>query len=544
MTPGIGSDSGRASAPRFPVMSRIDNWHRRCDLGRRRAALCLGIVFICGGGGAAVAAESAWFSFAGPTPAAQQAAELLQQAATEGLDPRDYDVDWLREAVSAGSPAADPGPASLASRRLHRAVRLYLSDLHTGRLDPQQRGMRYDPAHRSDFDADALLLAALADERLAEAMRSAAPAWPQYDALRQALARYRRLVDDPSWQKNLPPIPGGSLSPGQQYAGLALLQQRLLLLGDLEPTTNRVPERYQGTLVDAVKSFQARHGVTPDGVIGRDSFEQLNIGPAARVSQIGLAMERLRWTPLPLAPRAIVVNVPEFMLHGYEMHAGKSETRLAMKVIVGTARKTQTPLFDAEMRFIEFSPYWNVPPSIAQAELVPKLQRSPGYLARQGFEFVDGGGHVYTTLAPDRLNAVLRGQLRIRQRPGPKNALGDIKFVFPNDDNIYLHHTPSPGLFARQRRDFSHGCIRVEAPVALAGFVLAGMPGWDEARIREAMARRSSNTLRLREPLRVVIAYNTVGVAPDGRVLFHPDIYGHDAALDAALRRGARAAAP
>ena len=154
-------------------------------------------------------------------------------------------------------------------------------------------------------------------------------------------------------------------------------------------------------------------------------------------------------------------------------------------------------------------------------------------------EFVSASG-VSTDVTPQNLDAVLAGQQRIRQRPGPKNALGDIKFVFPNDDNIYLHHTPSPGLFARQRRDFSHGCIRVEAPVALAEFVLEGMPGWDEIRIREAMERGSSSTLRLREPLRVVIAYNTVVVAPDGRVMFYPDIYGHDASLDEALRGAPR----
>ncbi len=231
------------------------------------------------------------------------------------------------------------------------------------------------------------------------------------------------------------------------------------------------------------------------------------------------------------------MNVPEFMLRAYTLEGRRATLALQMRVIVGKALDTRTPLFAEDMRYIEFSPYWNVPPSIAQAELVPKLQRSPGYFARQGFEFVDGDGRALTTLTADNLDAVLRGRLRIRQRPGPANALGDIKFVFPNDENIYLHHTPSPGLFARPRRDFSHGCIRVEAPVALAGFVLEGVPEWDEIRIREAMARGTSSTLRLREPLRVVLAYNTVGVAPDGRVMFHPDIYGHDAALDEALRR-------
>ena len=519
-------------------MGRFNNWQHRYGVGRRGAALCLGILLICDGGSAA-AAEATWFSFAGPTPAAHQAADLLTQAPSEGLDPRDYDIDWLREAVSGSSPAADPESSSLASRRLDRTMQRYLRDLHTGRIDPQQLGIRYDLAPRSDFDADALLRAALADDRLAQAVRSAAPDWPQYDALRQALARYRQLADDPAWQKDLPAVPGGRLSPGQPYAGLALLQQRLLLLGDLAPTASRLPEHYQGTLVDAVKSFQTRHGIPADGVVGRDSFAQLNIGPAARVRQIELAMERLRWTPVPLARRAIVVNIPEFLLHGYEMHAGRSEAKLAMKIIVGTARKTPTPLFDAEMRFIEFSPYWNVPPSIARSETLPRLRRDPGYFERQGFELVGSDGRVVGSLSEAGIEAVQAGQMRIRQRPGAGNALGGIKFVFPNKDNIYLHHTPTPQLFKRPRRDYSHGCIRVEEPLQLAKFVLADAPEWTEARIEEAMRRGRSATLRLDEPLPVIIAYRTT-IVRDGRVHFLPDIYGLDARLEEALQQRAR----
>jgi len=523
----------------LPLMRRIAGSHRRCDAGRRGLALCLAIALACGGGGAAAVDDAAWFSSAGPTPAAHRAVQLLTQASTEGLSPEDYDIDWLRAAVSASSSAEDPGLTSLANRRLQHAMQRYLGDLHAGRIDPEQLGMRYDAALRSDFDADALLLSALADDHLAETARSVAPAWPQYAALRQVLARYRQLIDDPAWRKSLPPIPGGRLSPGQPYAGLALLQQRLLLLGDLKPAGNGVPERYQGTLIEAVKSFQARHAITPDGIIGRDSFEQLNVSPAMRVRQIELAMERLRWTPLPIAPRAIVVNVPEFMLHGYEMHAGRSEARLAMRVIVGTARKTPTPLFDAEMRFIEFSPYWNVPPSIARSETLPRLRRDPGYFDRQGFELVGSDGRVVGGLSEAGIAAVEAGQMRIRQRPGASNALGSIKFVFPNSDNIYLHHTPTPQLFKRLRRDFSHGCIRVEEPLQLAKFVLADAPEWTEARIEEAMRRGRSATLRLDESLPVIIAYRTT-VVRDGRVLFLPDLYGLDARLEEALQQRSR----
>jgi murein L,D-transpeptidase YcbB/YkuD len=289
--------------------------------------------------------------------------------------------------------------------------------------------------------------------------------------------------------------------------------------------------------------FQERHGLTPDGVLGPKTMQQLNITPAQRVEQIMLTMERMRWTPLRQAARMVVVNVPEFMLRAYEVQDGRIHVKLSMKVIVGKALDTRTPLFDEEMRFIEFSPYWNIPPSIARQETVPHLRADPGYLARQGMEFVTASGQVVTTVAPAHLDAVLSGNWRIRQRPGPQNALGDIKFVFPNNDNIYLHHTPSPGLFERDRRDFSHGCIRVQEPVALAKFVLQDDPDWPEERIRSAMASGQSSTLRLTQPLTVLIAYSTV-VAKAGRVFFYPDLYGHDRLLARALRQHAAALTP
>jgi L,D-transpeptidase YcbB len=186
------------------------------------------------------------------------------------------------------------------------------------------------------------------------------------------------------------------------------------------------------------------------------------------------------------------------------------------------------------MRSIEFSPYWNVPPSIARGEVIPRLRRDPGYFAREGFEFVTAQGQVVDTLTPELLDAVRLSTARIRQRPGSRNALGDIKFVFPNRDHIYLHHTPSVRLFERDRRDFSHGCIRIERPVALAQFALHGMPEWTEERIRQAMRRGESTALRLAEPVPVLIAYGTV-IVKAGRTHFFDDIYGHDHRLDAAL---------
>ena len=264
--------------------------------------------------------------------------------------------------------------------------------------------------------------------------------------------------------------------------------------------------------------------------------------PAARVEQIVLTMERLRWTPLMTDKRMLVVNLPEFELRGLEINGDQVQIPLQMNVIVGKSLNTRTPMFDEQMRMIEFSPYWNVPPSIARGETVPKLRRDPGYFDRQGFEIVTRSGDVVTVLSEEQLGAVQRGEARIRQRPGAQNALGDIKFIFPNNDNIYMHHTPSVGLFQRDRRDFSHGCIRVEQPVALAQFVLKDEPEWTQERIREAMENGKSRTIRLKTPLTVVIAYGTAIVKQrGGAIYFYADIYGHDRQLKAALQRHSQA---
>lgn len=266
---------------------------------------------------------------------------------------------------------------------------------------------------------------------------------------------------------------------------------------------------------------------------------QLQVAPVRRVRQLELTLERLRWTPLLRAPRMIAINIPEFMLRAYEVSDGKATVQLRMKIIVGSALDKRTPVFDEEMRFIEFSPYWNVPISIVRSELIPRLRRDPGYFRRQGFEFVTNAGQAIHTLSETNLQAVLQGRLRIRQRPGPRNALGDIKFIFPNDRNIYLHHTPALQLFDRSRRDLSHGCIRVEDPLSLAKFVLYADPEWTEERIRAAMAAGVSKTIRLKQPLPVLITYSTV-IVKDDKVYFFPDVYAQDDLLEDALKSRVR----
>ncbi len=504
------------------------------------SALCVIFAVTLRSDAAQASERLAWFDGTRPTASAQQAVEILTAAANHGLEPRDYDADALARAMQ--RTAQEPLDAATIARleqTLTAAMERYLADVHGGRIAAQQLPYGRTAPKRNPFDPVAYLQEALARGQLREAASEAAPRLSQYEQLRTELARYRSLTDDPAWNTPLPSLPPGTqgsppkLEPGQPYAGLGRLRERLIAFGDLAPDAAPTAT-YEGAVVDAVTSFQRRHGLKADGIVGKATLAQLEVPPAARARQIVLSLDRLRWTPLLHGPRMIVINVPEFVLRAYEVQGDRILVRETMKIIVGKSMDTRTPLFEELMRYIEFQPYWNVPPSIARGEVVPRLRRDPGYFDREGFEFVTAQGQVVEALAPDMLDAVAAGHARIRQRPGPRNALGDVKFVFPNRENIYLHHTPSVHLFERDRRDFSHGCIRVEQPVALAMFVLRGMPDWTEARIRQSMTEGPPTTVRLAEPIPVVIAYATA-IVRDGRIHFFDDIYGHDRALDAAL---------
>jgi murein L,D-transpeptidase YcbB/YkuD len=539
----------------------------------RRQALAAALAFSLPLPGSPRAAEPAmWLQAGHPTAAATQAVALLAGARDHGLEPEDYGAGRLASAVAAAAahPAAAPAASELA-HQLDASFKRYLLHLHQGRIDPRQIHHDFDVARRPPFDPEAVLQQALATGRLDAAVAAAVPAVQQYERLRQVLAACRTLAGHPAWRTPLPAAPTRRsrpatstalppVPPDMPAAARAVLVQRLQAWGDLadeatapEPAPLPAPAASAGaaavgqvpdaTLAEALRRFQARHGLAEDGLYGPATRRALQVTPAERARQVELTLERLRWTPLLQAPRMVVINIPEFRLRAYEVVNGRVQVRQEMRVVVGAALRHRTPLFDEDMRFIEFGPYWNVPPSIARHELVPKLQRDPGHLAREGFEFVGPGGAVEQAVTPERLQSVLAGSWRLRQRPGERNALGGIKFVFPNRDAIYLHHTPATGLFAQARRDFSHGCIRVEDPVALATFVMQGMPGWDAAAIRETMANAHSRTVTLPQPLPVLIAYGTA-LVKEGRMHFFDDVYGHDRTLDKALRQasGARPA--
>jgi murein L,D-transpeptidase YcbB/YkuD len=310
---------------------------------------------------------------------------------------------------------------------------------------------------------------------------------------------------------------------------MAILANRLAATGDY---TGPHPGQgqsavYSPALQEAVERFQRRHGLADDGVIGAGLVAELNVPIAKRIRQLELNLERWRWLPRSLGERYILVNVPEYHL---EVREG-AQVPLSMRVVVGK-RDTPTPIFDDEMTHVVFSPYWNVPPDIAQGETLPEMLKDPGFLTRMNMEIVDSSGK---TVDASALDVETLANYRFRQRPGAENALGLVKFVFPNQHNVYLHDTPTDSLFARPSRSFSHGCVRLEQPLALAQYVLRDQSEWTKERIEQAMQSGDERTVKLRRSLPVYLVYWTARVTGDGVVQFRNDVYGIDAQQTALL---------
>jgi len=358
-----------------------------------------------------------------------------------------------------------------------------------------------------------------------------------YGSVARALARYRVLAaHEPAFEI---PIPERSVRPGHSFPQGPALRARLIALGDLPADAPPVEAAlYDDSLVQGVERFQRRHGLEPDGVIGRRTAAALNVPLASRVDQLELALERLRWLPHLRPEGSVAVNIPMFRLWVWGAAPPDGAPAFDMDVIVGRALDMQTPVLIEEMRSVTFRPYWNVPPSIVRDEVLPALDRSPGYLQQEDMEIVSGAAGAATPVPATRENVELlrQGRLRLRQRPGPNNSLGLVKFSFPNDEDIYMHGTPAVHLFAHDRRDFSHGCVRVADPEALAAWVLRDQPEWSRERIRAAMHGDGPLEVELKEPVQVLLFYLTAIVMPeDGLVHFAEDIYGRDQRLRQAL---------
>lgn len=478
-----------------------------------------------------------WFRGERPTRQAREAVALLGDAHAHGLEPEAYDAARLAGLLDSanGREALHDTELALIDGALTVSYLRYLSDLHIGRVNPANLhfGFNVEP---KKLDLAALVSRAIDRDEIRETAAAVEPAFPQYVRVRQVLAEYRRLAE-----REPPAVPEtGTVHPGDPYAGTVELHARLVALGDLPDAPQPVDSLYEGLLVAGVERFQARHGLEADGILGRATFAALNTPIAARVEQIELALERLRWLPAVEDEPLILVNIPAFELWALDpTHPEDHRIAVEMRVVVGKAVNKQTPAFRGDMHYVEMSPYWNVPYGIAVNEILPRALREPDYFATHEMEIVRDFSWEAEPLAPtaENLAALRSGRLKVRQKPGPRNSLGRAKFIFPNAENVYLHDTPAHELFARTRRDFSHGCIRLERPQDLAEWVLRDQSEWTPDRVAAAMSADRPTRADLARPLPVLLFYTTM-MADEEQPHFFEDIYGHDRALRAALAHG------
>jgi len=483
-----------------------------------------------------------WLRGTLPTKAATQLIARLAAADSLGLEPADYDAKWLngeaREFVAQRRTLASDERARFDIGLSVAAVR-FVSALHRGRVSPRL-------VHAELFIPRPSLAVEMAVDSLRDARQQGAilerlqPHLHHYQLLKNGLARYRALALDTSLVL-LPELSGG-VKPGRRFRAASRLRHLLEATGDIGRHASRdasADTLYSADLVAGVRQFQIRQGFEPDGVIGPATAERLSRPFAQRVRQIELALERFRWLPVSFPVPPIIVNIPAFRLYAFRGLTDREDKVLAMDVVVGGAFDKNTPVFAADMTYLIFRPYWEVPMSIMMAELGPKALSDPEFLKREGMVVVSGESDDAPALPATRENLERIGtDLRVRQLPGPLNALGEVKFVLPNAHNVYLHDTAAKGLFARARRDLSHGCIRLSDPLALAVHVLRDQPEWTVDRIRAAMDGEDNTRVNLSGPVPVCIVYTTASTRENGEVYFYSDIYGLDKELDRLLRKG------
>ncbi len=459
---------------------------------------------------------------------------LLRQADADGLNPNDYDAATLSQYFRVASTLSEQATSELAKFDTALSISLlrFINDLHGGRANPQQFDYPNEFGTQKNLDTVLLIKQSIDRQMLKQIPETAAPHFEQYRKLKKALSQYRNQPQESHFQ---PLVFEKALRPGDPHPQLAELRQRLIDLGVLGKSTEMPPDmHYSETLMEAIKEFQRSNGLQADGIIGSQTAALLNQSVDQKIRQIELAMERLRWLPENLNGPLIIVNIPAYQLWAFDtVDAPES---LNMKVIVGKASKNQTPVLLEEMKYVEFMPYWNIPSNIMNEEILPKLYNDWGYLESQDIELVQlykENASSWDSIFDDIAN----GRVRARQRPGKKNPLGKVKFIFPNKSDVYLHDTSTPGLFSRSRRDFSHGCVRVEQAERLAEFVLGHQPNseWDLERIQEAMAGPNTRRVPLKKAIQVLFFYTTVFIDHDDRIHFYPDIYNQNAALEDAL---------
>ncbi|MFH0726349.1 MAG: L,D-transpeptidase family protein [Pseudomonadota bacterium] len=479
----------------------------------------------------------AWISGDALIPQAAQLISVIEAVGNEGLRPGDYHLDQLKELMTMAS-TATPGDRNKTLDTL-RDLDLLLTDaflllgahLLNGRVNPETLDPTY-ATHSPETDLAAKLKDALEKGDIAATLSSLAPPRDGYRRMKKVLADYRKLSELPL----PPPVPSGpSLKLGDRDHRISAVNDRLVFWGDKPKAPRPVtPELFDPELDKALRRFQRRHGIEADGVLGKMTLAALNFSASERLSQVEINMERWRWIPHQLGTQYILVNTADYSL---KLVAGL-ETLLEMRVVVGRPEQL-TPVLSGEINYVVINPYWHVPHSIAVRDILPKLRKNPTYLREHHIAVLEGWGENAPKISPESVDwtAISEHNFRykLRQEPGPKNSLGRIKFLFPNKFGVYLHDTPSRGLFKRAVRGFSSGCIRIEKPMDLAAYLLRDKPGWDHEAIKAQVESGQTRTIPVNPAMPVHLLYWTAWVDENDIVQFREDIYGRDNGLKSAL---------
>lgn len=477
--------------------------------------------------------QPVWTSNSKVLPQANTFIKIIKEAENEGLQPSDYhlkDINITLKEIQNNKDSVDPHMLAQFDLLLTDTLILYVSHLINGRIEPQGVDLTWLKNH-TKVDFRKIINLGQDPNQFQDAISNYEN--PLYKRLRTALIKYKIIQANGGW----PLIPPGSkIEKGQRGERIKLLRERLMVSGDLNAESTDDSDIYDGKLENAVRKFQRRHGLAEDGIVGPATLTELNVPVEKRIEQIKINMERYRWLPQTIGPRYIQVNIPSFHLDVIQ----NGNTVLSMPVVVGKPY-WNTPLFSANMTYIILNPYWNIPRSIALEETLPKIQADPEYLSKRNIRVLQGWTDGSIEIDPVAIDwsQVNNNNLkyRFRQNPGSSNPLGRIKFMLPNDYNVYLHDTSQKNLFKKQRRDFSHGCIRVENPLGLAEYVLSTEPGWTMEKIESEIRKGKSQSIILPEPVPVYLVYFTAWVDDHGDIQFRDDVYGRDEALYQSLRR-------
>lgn len=473
--------------------------------------------------------QPAWSNGAQLLPMAEELIAELPAAADEGLNPRHYHYPALSEQREQFRMAPSPELAAELDLLLSDAFLSLGSHYRNGRINPTTIDRDWH-LHAAKGDPVRMLQQALKSGRIHDSLRALLPTHPDYAVLRSTYQAYRQLVADGGWPLLKIKTP---LREGDQGPDVIALRERLVLGNDLSATTPNA-SGFDPELDTAVRRFQSRHSLEIDGVVGAQTLAALNVPATFRLRQLALNLERWRWLPRQFGPRYVMINLPAFELKLIE----EDRPQLSMRGIIGRPLR-HTPVFSAYLTSLVLNPSWEVPRHIAIADLLPRIQQDAGYLTENGFRVFDrkGGKEIDPATIDWQLLTPAVFPFRLRQDPGPLNALGRFKFILPNPYTIFLHDTPSPELFKRDRRSFSSGCIRIEQPFELAVQLLQGTPLATRAALETALQAGDNQWIGLPQPLPVYLLYWTAAVDDQGLLHFYPDLYRRDPALAAALQR-------